>query len=107
MFKTGKNAMKNIFVVILRYIVPIETIDLHRQAHLSFLDNLYTLGIFITSGTQQPRSGGIMLAKSDSRAALKDILKDDPFYQHNLAEYQIFEFTPTRYSDQFKAILEA
>lgn len=99
--------MKNIFVVILRYIVPIEEIDLHRPAHLAFLDNLYAQGVFITSGTQQPRSGGIMIAKADNRAALKQLLNDDPFFQHNLAEYQIFEFTPTRYSEQFKTILES
>jgi uncharacterized protein YciI len=98
--------MKNIFVVILRYIVPIDEIDSHRPAHLAFLDNLYAQGVFITSGTQQPRSGGIMLAKAESRAHLKKLLAEDPFYVHNLAEYQIFEFTPTRYSDKFKEILD-
>ncbi|MGE4350260.1 MAG: YciI family protein [Candidatus Berkiella sp.] len=98
--------MKNIFVVILRYIVPIESIDAHRPAHLSFLDDLYAKNVFITSGTQNPRSGGIMLAKAESRAALKAILAEDPFNIHHLAEYQIIEFTPTRYSEKFKAILD-
>ncbi|MCS5707644.1 hypothetical protein CC99x_001860 [Candidatus Berkiella cookevillensis] len=98
--------MKNIFVVILRYIVPIETIDEYRSAHLNFLDHLYTKGVFITSGTQNPRSGGIMLAKAENRSALKTILAEDPFNVHNLAEYQIIEFTPTRYSEKFKAILD-
>lgn len=99
--------MKNIFVVILRYLVPTETIDAHRPAHLSFLDQLYAKGVFITSGTQNPRAGGIILAKAQSRVALKEMLAEDPFNTHHLVEYQIIEFTPTRYSEAFKAILEA
>ncbi len=96
----------NLFVVVLRYLVPLEKIDAHKDEHWKFLDRQYGDGIFIASGPQEPRNGGIIIAKTRDRPTLEQILKDDPFSSHNLAEYQIFEFTPTRHSDEFGLVLE-
>ena len=97
--------MKNLFIVILRYVVPIEAINAHHKEHIKFLDDHYESGDFIASGPQIPRNGGVIIAKSDNRLTLEKLLKQDPFAQNNLAEYQIFEFTPVRHVNEFKTIL--
>ncbi|MCP4922500.1 MAG: GTP cyclohydrolase [bacterium] len=96
---------KNLFVVILRYLVAPETIEPYRADHVIFLQKYYASGHFIVSGIQNPGNGGVIFAKSENRKALEDLLKEDPFATHHLAEYQIFEFNPTRHSEAFKAIL--
>lgn len=98
--------MTNLFIVILRYIVPLSEIDTHRQKHLEFLDEYYSKGNLISSGRQNPPNGGVIIAKATSRKELEAILAQDPFYIERLAEYQIFEFIPTKYIAEFKKILE-
>jgi uncharacterized protein YciI len=97
--------MKNIFVIVLRYLVPIEDIDPHRPKHLEFLDEHYKAGRFIASGRQVPASGGVILARGSSRKEIEDITKNDPFAIHSLAEYQIFEFVPNKYSKEFEGVM--
>ena len=41
-----------------------------------------------------PRSGGIILACGDSRAAIEEIMQDDPFVALRLAEIEVTEFLP-------------
>ena len=96
----------NLFVVILRYLVPIETIIEQRPEHVIFLDKYYAKGIFQASGPQIPRYGGMILAKASSREELNKIFQEDPFYQYKSAEYQVIEFTINKMSDAFGAFLE-
>ncbi|WP_331458440.1 hypothetical protein [Rickettsia rhipicephali] len=51
------------------------------------------------SGPIHPRIGGIILANIEklSQLKLKDILSEDPFYINNIAEYEITNFTPTKW----------
>ncbi|MBU1003437.1 MAG: GTP cyclohydrolase [Proteobacteria bacterium] len=82
------------FIVILTYKVPLETVDQHLPEHLDFLKRHYELGTFLASGPREPRSGGILLAQAASREALLEQLALDPFSRHNLADYEIIEFIP-------------
>ena len=75
------------------------------SAHLDFLSNYYANGFFIASGPQVPRKGGIIIAKCDSRDALHKILKHDPFAINDLATYEIIEFIPTKWSEQFESMI--
>lgn len=70
----GKNMTTSFFIIILKYITPPEKIDKHRDAHLSFLDEQYTKNIFIASEAKVPRTGGIIIAKSENRGKLEQIL---------------------------------
>ncbi|CAO5683293.1 MAG: hypothetical protein HEEMFOPI_00898 [Holosporales bacterium] len=84
------------FVILLTYKVPIDDIDHARNEHVAFLDKYYDAGVFIVSGPKVPRSGGVILAKGLSKAAMFDLIKEDPFYQKNLADYEIIEFLPSK-----------
>ena len=97
---------QTLFVIILRYLVPLETILTQREEHLKFLDKYYAKGVFQASGPQIPRAGGIILAKADSRDELKSILEEDPFHLQKSAEYQIFEFVINKESNPFSQFRE-
>ena len=93
----------SLFVVILRYLVNIERIFEHLPEHYVFLDKNYAEGIFLASGPQKP-IGGLILAKADNRDTLMDVLVQDPFYQHKLVEFQVYECNPTKYSKMFEGL---
>ena len=86
------NNMPDLFVVILKYKAPLEEIDQRIEEHRKFLSLGYDSGYFIMSGRQNPRVGGIILAGNISKLELEEFLKQDPFKQHDLADYEIIEF---------------
>ena len=96
---------QSIFIVILSYVVPSEKIDAFRSEHLDFFSDCYAKNLFITSGMQVPRSGGIIVARCESKEVLEKILASDPFSINNLATYQVIEFVPTKWSSAFEGIL--
>lgn len=84
-----------VLIISLTYKVPLEKVDEARNGHLEFLEKCYEKSIFIASGPKVPRTGGIILAKDVTKEELEGIIKEDPFYQQQIAEYEIIEFTPT------------
>jgi uncharacterized protein YciI len=93
------------FILLNRYVKPLDEVDRVLPEHLRFQDEMYARGIFIVSGRLVPRTGGATLATAASRAELEAILREDPFQREGIAECQIVEFTPTRHSDAFAAAL--
>ena len=95
------------FIAILTYKKPLEEVDRFLQAHRDFLAVHYAAGDLIISGPQTPRVGGVIMLKADSRAAVDAILAQDPFHIHDIADYQIVEFTPTKFChEDLKSFLE-
>lgn len=81
------------FIISVNYVKPLEEVETLLSQHIEWLKKYYEAGIFIASGRQVPRTGGIILAKSIERVKLDEILKQDPF--NNVAEYQVTEFAPS------------
>lgn len=84
------------FIISLHYIRPIADIETHLDAHRHFLDEGYQQGIFLLSGRKEPRDGGIIIAQADNRAEIEKWIQKDPFYKHQVAEYQVTEFIPSK-----------
>lgn len=95
-----------LFIVSLKYRVSLEIIDAHRAAHVKFLDAHYDAGAFLISGPKIPRNGGIIMARCSSKEALYEILKQDPFMVEHLAEYEVFEFSPTKYAKECEPMVQ-
>jgi len=89
------------FIVSVTYQKPLEVVDNHLPAHISFLDKYFTRGIFIASGRKVPRCGGVILAHGVGRAELEEILEQDPFKSNGVALYEITEFVPSRTAPDF------
>jgi len=94
------------FILTLTYIAPIEIIDELIPAHRVYLDENYALGKFICSGAQIPRTGGIIICNAIDKTEVSEIILRDPFYIQGAVDYNITEFTPTKYADEFKPFIK-
>lgn len=92
------------FVVTLTYQRPLEEIDALMSQHVAWLKRHYASGLFIASGRQVPRVGGIILARSGARAALEAALAEDPFVKRGAARFDMLEFTPSMTAPAAKAL---
>jgi uncharacterized protein YciI len=95
------------FVVMLTYVVDLETIDSLIPAHSEWLDAHYAAGDFVASGRRVPRTGGVILAKVASRTVLDAILAEDPFGKAGAATYEVVEFIPTKTAPGFATLAES
>ena len=86
----------------LKYVKPLEEVDKALQLHMEYLEKYYSLKKFFCSGRRNPRIGGVILCNAKDMNEVETIIKEDPFYIGKIAEYEIIEFTPTNYSDEFK-----
>ena len=91
--------------MILTYKKPLEVVEEHLQAHRAYLDEYYRSGNFIVSGRQNPWVGGVILCKAGSREELRHIYEHDPFYVHEVADFRVVEFEPTKYAAGFEAFI--
>lgn len=91
-------------IIELTYKKPLSEVNKLLEQHRAFLDKYYGKKLFIASGPKEPRNGGIILSRGD-KETVKKILQEDPFYQNQIADYQIIQFEPNKYSDEFKMIM--
>ncbi len=87
------------FIAIVTYKKPLEEVDRFLQAHRDYLAVHYAAGHLIASGPQTPRVGGVIMIKAESRAEVDSFISQDPFNINGIADYQIVEFTPTKFCE--------
>lgn len=80
------------FIVLLTYQRPLADIDRRMRAHVAFLEEGYRAGVFVASGRQVPRTGGVILAVAPSRGAVEALMELDPFVREGLARFEVIEF---------------
>ncbi len=93
------------FLVLLTYEKPLSVIDALLEEHVRFLETQYRQGLFLLSGRQEPRAGGVILARAESREALLAVLDQDPFRREGAARYEVIEFTPTKAAPELAGLL--
>jgi len=82
------------FILLLHYVKPLTEVDRWLTEHREFLDRHYASGHFLISGRQEPRTGGVIVARAGSRAEIEAIAQEDPFSREGVARYEVIEFTP-------------
>lgn len=93
------------YIINITYKIDLEVVEVYLQEHIKYLKNEYSKGNFIASGRKNPRTGGVILSKIESKAKLEGILKKDPFYVNNIADYDIIEFIPSMTSKGFECLV--
>ncbi|MEM9242760.1 MAG: YciI family protein [Pseudomonadota bacterium] len=88
----------------LTYKKSLDEVNKFLEEHRKFLDNYYSQGIFIASGPKYPRDGGIILAMTDKDNMMR-IIKEDPFYCQEIADYKVVQFEANKYSRTFEAVI--
>ena len=95
------------FIIDLNYVVPLDQLDAHMAEHVKFLRKYYKMDVFVASGRKVPRTGGIILALAKSKEEIDEIMREDPFSIHQLAEYTVTEFLTSQYHPGLKGLLMA
>jgi uncharacterized protein YciI len=83
------------FIISLTYKKPLEEVDFHLSAHVEYLETQCRASNLLASGRKIPRTGGIILSDVETRERLDEILKQDPFYKSQVADYEVTEFVPS------------
>lgn len=94
------------FIFNLTYVKPISEVEKFLPAHISYLEEHYHSKNFICSGRKNPRTGGIILCNYTARQKAEEIIKEDPFFQEKIAQYEIIEFMPSKSLDSFKKVIQ-
>lgn len=99
--------MPTLFIVDLTYQVPLDAVEPHMDGHRRFLERGYADGLFLASGRKVPRTGGVILARAESRNALLAFLADDPFQRHGVAAVTVTEMAPGRWAPELNGLFGA
>ena len=91
-------------VVVLSYKAPLDAIDAAMKAHMAWLDKGYAEGIFLASGRQVPRTGGVILSRGH-KAEVEALVASDPFVASGKAEAQVIAFNASQAADGFGGLL--
>lgn len=87
------------FIANLKYKKSIEEVNKVLEAHLEYLDKYFEKGKFICTGKKSfPELGGVILFDSNNLEEAEKILYEDPFYIEEIADYEIIEFQPVKFS---------
>ena len=82
------------FLIMLRYVAPLETIDALKDAHYANPDGVFAQGLVVLAGRLVPRTGGLIVAEG-TREEIEAAVASDPFVVGGAATVEIIEFTPT------------
>jgi len=74
--------------------------------HVKYLHKYYKLNVFVASGRKVPRTGGIILALAKSKEEVEQVISEDPFYVHKLAEFSVTEFLTSQSHPDLKKLLK-
>ena len=86
------------YIANLNYIKEVSEVEKYLEEHIKFLEKYYEMGKFICSGRKNPRTGGVILLNAESLSEVEKIILEDPFNINEIAEYEITEFFPTKYT---------
>ena len=89
------------FLIIVDYKKPLEEVERYLAEHWAFLDRYFAQGKLLCTGPQNPRTGGVIVSKAANRAEAEAFTREDPFFRHEIADYTIVEFEPTKYLPGF------
>jgi uncharacterized protein YciI len=93
------------FVVTLTYVADLSEIDAAMPRHMAYLRRQYEDGVFVVSGRQVPRAGGVIVATGVTREELERRVALDPFVSDGLAEASIVEFNASQTAPRLRGLL--
>lgn len=85
------------FIVEITYLVPFEQLGETVAEHRSFLQTGYDSGKLLFSGPQNPKIGGMVVARAVSLEEIQTLFAHDPYAVKGLASHRFVEFEPVKY----------
>lgn len=80
------------FLLLGRYTASADQVEPHRDGHIAWVQEHSEAGHFIAGALQTDGGGGLIVARTTSRADIEDWVAADPFIQAGDFEYDIREY---------------
>ena len=93
------------FVLLLKYKVPIEQVERVTPAHREFLERGYRAEKLIVSGPRVPRTGGVIVARVKTREEVDAFIQEDPFFKEGIADYEVVEFQAVKFHSSIASLV--
>lgn len=94
------------FIVLIHFKKPLAEVEPHVAEHRRYLDQGYLENVLLVSGPMTPRVGGVLVSQSNDRARLEAYLANDPYRLHQLADYELIEFTAVKAHEHHLSLIE-
>lgn len=85
------------FIIEITYTAPLPEIEKILAQHRAYLQSGYDRKLLLMSGPQEPRVGGILIARASSRAEIEAFCASDPYQVAKVATYRFIEFNPVKH----------
>ena len=84
------------FVVFLKFSDNKSKAGQFMDGHNEWLQRGFDDGVFLLSGSLQPKLGGAILAQASSLEDLQSRVRDDPFVAEGVVTAEVMEITPSK-----------
>ncbi len=93
------------FVVLLRFSSNKEKAGQFMEGHKAWVKQGIDDGVFLLTGSLQPKAGGAILAHETSLSDLQDRVDEDPFVAEGVVRSEILEITPSQADERLSFLL--
>ncbi len=82
------------FVVLLKFSKNKANAPQHMEGHNAWIKSGFEDGVFLLTGTLQPKQGGSVIAYNITREELEERVSLDPFVAEDVVTAEIMEISP-------------
>lgn len=93
------------FVILLRFAANKGQAGQFMDGHNAWIKQGIEDGVFLLTGSLQPKAGGAILAHNTSPADLQSRVNEDPFVAENVVSAEIIEITPAKADERLSFLL--
>jgi len=93
------------FIVFLKFSENKSLASDYMEDHKKWIKKGLEDNVFLIVGSLQPNFGGGIIASSPSYSEIESRIKEDPFVEKNIVQYEIYEITPSMANEKFKSFL--
>ena len=94
------------FVVLLKFSDNKSKAGQFMDGHNEWLQRGFDDGVFLLSGSLQPKLGGAILAQASSLEDLQSRVRDDPFVAEGVVAAEVMEITPSKADPRLSFLLD-
>lgn len=93
------------FIVLLKFAANKADAPRHMDGHKAWLEQGFADGVFLLSGSVQPKQGGAVLAANTTREELAHRIAADPFVAEDVVRAEIIEIDASRADDRLSFLI--
>jgi uncharacterized protein YciI len=94
------------FVVLLKFSDNKDQASQFMGGHNAWIKRGFDDGVFVLTGSLQPRLGGAIIARNTTLADLQRRVDEDPFVAHKIVGADILEITPGKTDARLDFLLD-